>query len=219
MDEEDKERLTSSDEEEATSSEEEESSEAESEYSEGDEEDAGATYEPRSMWSFGASSPVSACCMAMLAWLVALCLFLGLAVGLGSKFWRFDPHQRLVFTRDGTYARRLDAVLAGRHEAEGTFAMPASQLQQSMPLEGPDGEQLSLELLYLPKAGDVFELAHLEKIMEIENYIMGHRNYRSYCLLAWTDSEILAERASVASGARVSYAVPGATSGANGTAP
>ena len=129
-----------------------------------------------------------------------LCATLILVVILALTVSSFFPYTNEVplYVRDDPAQERMDAVKAGQRDATLTLALPPVQLLRSVSevqtVESKSaGDELTLELLYLSKRGDVFTLSALSAILALENQIRAAPGYTQYCALDWPQAALDAE--------------------------
>lgn len=107
-----------------------------------------------------------------------------------DEFLRFE-YTVPVFIRKNFQQKRQDAVYAAMRDADASLSLPQVQLRQSVSggFAATEENRLELELVYVPKAGDVFRRNSLAEIWELEKRIVSNPRYSEVCLRDWSAQE------------------------------
>eukprot|EP01059_Diplonema_ambulator_P019354 TRINITY_DN324_c1_g1_i2.p1 TRINITY_DN324_c1_g1~~TRINITY_DN324_c1_g1_i2.p1 ORF type:complete len:1070 (+),score=306.29 TRINITY_DN324_c1_g1_i2:208-3210(+) len=110
-------------------------------------------------------------------------------VTLGSSFFPFTSDVPLYLRNHVTQVRE-DAITEGEDQADYTLNLPPLQLRSSVDTLGGDRADLTLEIIYLPKYGDVLESNILEKIRDFEARVRTRANFDQWCLITYSSEEL-----------------------------
>eukprot|EP00659_Diplonema_papillatum_P014786 gene14786-22634_t len=116
-------------------------------------------------------------------------LLIVLAASLGDSFFPFKSEVPL-YLRGHVTRIRFDALSAAKDEANFVFNLPEVQLRSSASSLGGDREDLTLEVIYLPSGGSVFEMKTIRSIWEFEQKVVSFPQYTDRCRVKYTAAEI-----------------------------
>lgn len=161
-------------------------------------------YEPLPHLVLTAYSPGFAFSAACGAHLIVFFIFVGLLAGLGSAFFPFSTEVPLYLRGDAA-KERLDAVEAGKLQANLAPALATTQLRQSVgtgtKVDRLDEYKLELIFELSDPEGNIFEPENLAFVKALEDEVVrGHPDYTSYCKLQWSQDAIRAQQAATVSG-------------------
>eukprot|EP01062_Namystynia_karyoxenos_P028229 TRINITY_DN21427_c0_g1_i1.p1 TRINITY_DN21427_c0_g1~~TRINITY_DN21427_c0_g1_i1.p1 ORF type:complete len:1283 (+),score=341.56 TRINITY_DN21427_c0_g1_i1:123-3851(+) len=114
-------------------------------------------------------------CLVFILWIVLIIAAPG--------FFPFSTDVPL-YLRDDTQQQYGDAVIAGQRDAKFSPTGTGENLPRSVTVR-EEGDDLEVELIYVPSEGDVFELRHMQTIRDIEQRVMQLPFWRKYCALDW----------------------------------
>eukprot|EP01059_Diplonema_ambulator_P010140 TRINITY_DN20128_c0_g1_i2.p1 TRINITY_DN20128_c0_g1~~TRINITY_DN20128_c0_g1_i2.p1 ORF type:complete len:1050 (+),score=167.96 TRINITY_DN20128_c0_g1_i2:157-3150(+) len=112
---------------------------------------------------------------------------------MGSSFFPFSNKVPL-YLRGHVTRQRMDALSVGKDRADFTLHQPAEELRQSVDTLGGDREDLTLEVIYLPKYGDMLESALVQAVHDFEQKVTSKKGYTDYCLKEYNDTEVYYEQ-------------------------
>lgn len=128
--------------------------------------------------------------------------FLAMIVAMVASNGSFLGYKNDVplYLRDHVTKLRSDAIAEGRKVATYTIGRPEIQLERSLDELDDGGEEMILELIYIPKSGDTLELGVLQDIRKIEQTVIQAAGYKDQCLLSYSSFELAAVEAAAGSG-------------------
>ena len=112
-----------------------------------------------------------------------------LIILLGSDFFPFASDVPLYILSHVT-RQRSDAIREGKNIADFNLRMPPVQLERSVESLGGEREDLTLEIIYIPKYGDALDLDVLKSIFDMERRITEQPEFEKYCLVEYSDADI-----------------------------
>ena len=116
-------------------------------------------------------------------------LMIILIFAIGSDFFPFTSEVPL-YLRGHVTRQRFDAIIEGKDRADFTLRLPAVQLERSVDVLSGEREDMTLEIIYYPKYGDVLELSILKSIFDLEKRIMERTGYDKFCKVSYTSEDI-----------------------------
>eukprot|EP01059_Diplonema_ambulator_P019353 TRINITY_DN324_c1_g1_i1.p1 TRINITY_DN324_c1_g1~~TRINITY_DN324_c1_g1_i1.p1 ORF type:complete len:509 (+),score=165.85 TRINITY_DN324_c1_g1_i1:107-1633(+) len=143
-------------------------------------------------WEEVAKHPRRAYCCTCGSYCGFFFIFILCVAAAGSSFFPYSSKVPL-YLRNHITRIREDSITEGKNTADYSLNLPDVQLLQSVDTLGGDRADLTLEIIYLPKYGDVLESNILTKLKNFEERLINHDRFKEFCLVTYTSQEITYE--------------------------
>eukprot|EP00659_Diplonema_papillatum_P014784 gene14784-22631_t len=152
--------------------------------------------DPRAVafWGHVSDNAERYCAATCSAYVFTVVLVFALTLALGPSFFPFTSEVPL-YLRGHVTRERMDALVVAKERANLVLNLPAVELRNSVPSLGGGRESLTLEIIYVAKAGSVLETKNVEAILRFEDKIRQKAGFADRCLKTYTDAEFAVQEA------------------------